>query len=56
MVETTFGIVVILGVLFLFCKIINKIARVCGIKDVMDVIGESLTVGSGSFPSNREER
>ena len=53
MVETIFGVAVLLGFLFLLCKLINKMAQVCGLKDVIDVIGESMAARSGSFLSNR---
>jgi hypothetical protein len=55
MAETIFGIVEILGVLFIMCKIINKIAQVCDWGEVTNLMGESLSMRTGHFSSNRKD-
>jgi hypothetical protein len=55
MAETIFGIVEISGVLFILYKIINKIAQVCDLGEVTNLMGESLAMRTGNFSSKRKD-
>ncbi|GAB4581711.1 MAG: hypothetical protein Fur0022_44610 [Anaerolineales bacterium] len=50
MLETILGLTQIILFLFIVCKIITKIGKACGVSEVKNVLGESLSIGSGRFP------
>ena len=49
MAEIIYGIGEIGFTLFIGSKIIVKIAQVCGLNDLMALIGDAMIVGAGSF-------
>jgi hypothetical protein len=55
MLEITLGIIGVLGILFITCKIINKIGRFCGLDEITDLIGESLSMRMGNFRQKEKE-
>jgi len=55
MTETILLFAKILGVLFILCKTINKFARVSDSDEVIDLMGESLSMRTGNFSSNLKD-
>jgi len=55
MAETILVIAKILGVLFIMCKVINKLAQVSDPNEVINLIGDSLSMRTGSFTFKRKD-
>jgi hypothetical protein len=54
MLEIALGMTGILGILFIACKLMKKIARFCGLDEITDLMSESLSMRMGNFLSKRK--
>jgi hypothetical protein len=54
MFEIALGAIGILGVLFIACKLMNRIARFCGLDEITHLMNESLSMRMGNFLSKRK--
>lgn len=52
MAEIIFSIGMLFIALFITCKVIGLLGRICGLSDLRNTIGNSYTVGSGTFNSD----
>jgi len=56
MTEIILGVAVILGVLFMICKLIGKTAQVFGLDEITRLMGESLSIRLGDFSSRQKSK
>lgn len=49
MLATALALIQIVFLLFVICKIFTAIGKACGVSEVQNVLGESLSLGSGRF-------
>lgn len=55
MLEISLGMIGVLGILFITCKIVNKLGRFCGLDEITGLMGESLSMRAGNFSSKRKD-
>lgn len=55
MLAIALPLIQIVFLLFVVCKIFTAIGKACGVSEVKNVLGESLSLGSGNLSARRED-